>query len=485
MKSGGILGMDNTEIRRRRRNRRRARNIRVGLTLFTICIVAIAISVVRGILRKPAQITIQVADVEIKQGEQLPAYSADIKIRDKDRNKLTKDYTAEDFAKDLKKGKNIIFLSKADANTEGTYVIIAKLNSNIKKNLEGDWKKKVQVTIKNGTCKVKNPTGVWEGNKFKKYDGTYITSDFVVSKGNTYYFDSDGKKVTGWQMIEGALYCFDNKGIMQRSGWVAKDDGKAYLTDEGKALTGWQTINEKEYYFDSKGIVATGEVKIGLEKCKFNEKGELISKEKVAIDPKKPMIALTFDDGPGPRTSELLNQLKKYNAHATFFMLGKNVKLYPDAVKQMLKDGNELGNHSYDHQQLTKIDGAAVKKEVDDTNRNIKNICGSPATLLRPPYGAINDTVKSNVGMPMILWNVDTLDWKTRNTQSTIDSVMKNLKDGDIVLMHDIHSQTIDAALELIPKLEEEGYQLVTVSEMAAAKKQDLKDGTAYSDFTN
>lgn len=424
MKSGGILGMDNTEIRRRRRNRRRVRNIRVGLTLFTICIVAIAIPVVRGILRKPAQITIQVADVEIKQGEQLPAYSADIKIRDKDRNKLTKDYTAEDFAKDLKKGKNITFLSKADANTEGTYVIIAKLNSNIKKNLEGDWKKKVQVTIKNGTCKVKNPTGVWEGNKFKKYDGTYITSDFVVSKGNT-------------------------------------------------------------YYFDSKGIVATGEVKIGLEKCKFNEKGELISKEKVAIDPKKPMIALTFDDGPGPRTSELLNQLKKYNAHATFFMLGKNVKLYPDAVKQMLKDGNELGNHSYDHQQLTKIDGAAVKKEVDDTNQNIKNICGSPATLLRPPYGAINDTVKSNVGMPMILWNVDTLDWKTRNTQSTIDSVMKNLKDGDIVLMHDIHSQTIDAALELIPKLEEEGYQLVTVSEMAAAKKQDLKDGTAYSDFTN
>ena len=324
------------------------------------------------------------------------------------------------------------------------------------------------------------------------YGGGYV--GYVAGKGKKHTFNlaenfarekSDGKKVTGWQMIEGALYCFDNKGIMQRSGWVAKDDGKAYLTDEGKALTGWQTINEKEYYFDSKGIVATGEVKIGLEKCKFNEKGELISKEKVAIDPKKPMIALTFDDGPGPRTSELLNQLKKYNAHATFFMLGKNVKLYPDAVKQMLKDGNELGNHSYDHQQLTKIDGAAVKKEVDDTNRNIKNICGSPATLLRPPYGAINDTVKSNVGMPMILWNVDTLDRKTRNTQSTIDSVMKNLKDGDIVLMHDIHSQTIDAALELIPKLEEEGYQLVTVSEMAAAKKQDLKDGTAYSDFTN
>lgn len=85
--------------------------------------------------------------------------------------------------------------------------------------------------------------------------------------------------------------------------------------------------------------------------------------------------------------------------------------------------------------------------------------------------------------MPMILWNVDTLDWKTRNTQSTIDAVMRNLKDGDIILMHDIHTQTVDAALQLIPKLEEEGYQLVTVSEMAAAKNKTLENGTAYSDF--
>ena len=280
-----------------------------------------------------------------------------------------------------------------------------------------------------------------------------------------------------------ALYCFDKKGIMQKSGWITTDDGKAYLSDDGKALIGWQTIDGKDYYFDSKGIAATGEIKLGLEKCKFSESGELLSKEKTEIDPGKPMVALTFDDGPGPRTSEILDQLKKYNAHATFFMLGKNVKSYPDAVKQMLKDGNELGNHSYDHQQLTKIDAEAIAKEVNDTNENIKNICGSLATVLRPPYGAINDTVKSSVGMPMILWNVDTLDWKTRNTQSTIDEVMRNLKDGDIILMHDIHTQTVDAALQLIPKLEEEGYQLVTVSEMAAAKNKTLEYGTAYSDF--
>lgn len=477
--------MDNTGIRaRRKRYRRRVRNIRVGLTLFVICMIAVAIPIIREILRQPAQITIQVADVEIMQGGTLPAYTADVKIKDKDKNKLTKTYTAEDFAKDLQNGKDITISSKADPNTEGTYVITAKLSEKMKKNLNGDWKKKAQVTIKNGTCTVKNPTGVWEGNKFKKYDGTYVTVDFVVSKGNTYYFDEEGKKVTGWQTIADSLYFFDKEGVMQKSGWTTTDDGKAYLTDDGKAMTGWQTLDGKEYYFDSKGIAETGEVTIGLEKCTFNENGELISKETLPVDPNKPMVALTFDDGPGPRTTELLAQLKKYNAHATFFMLGKNVTKYPDAVKQMLADGNELGNHSYDHQQLTKIDAEAIAKEVGDTNENIKSICGSPATVLRPPYGAINDTVKSSVGMPMILWNVDTLDWKTRNAQSTIDEVMKNLKDGDIILMHDIHTETIDAALELIPKLEEEGYQLVTVSEMAAAKNKTLENGTAYSSFT-
>lgn len=476
--------MSSTGIRDWKRNRRRVRNIRVGLTLFVICLIIIAIPVIKEIMRKPAQITIQVADIEITQGEQLPAYTADVKIQDKDQNKLTKTYTAEDFAKDLQKGKNITLSSKADANTEGKYVITAKLAPEIQKDLDGDWKDKAQVTIKNGTCTVKNPTGVWEGSKFKKYDGTYVMSDFVVSKGNTYYFDENGKKVTGWQTIGEALYYFNEKGVMQKSGWVTKDDGKAYLGDDGKAFTGWQTMDNKEYYFDSKGIVATGEVKIGLEKCKFSDTGELISKEKTEIDPKKPMVALSFDDGPGERTTELLNQLKKYNAHATFFMLGKNVKRYPDAVKQMLQDGNELGNHSYDHQQLTKIDAEAIAKEVNDTNQNIKDICGSPATVLRPPYGAINDTVKESVGMPMILWNVDTLDWKTRNAQSTVDNVMSNLKDGDIILMHDIHTQTIDAALELIPKLEEAGYQLVTVSEMAEVKGQKMENGKAYSDFT-
>ena len=102
---------------------------------------------------------------------------------------------------------------------------------------------------------------------------------------------------------------------------------------------------------------------------------------------------------------------------------------------------------------------------------------------MRPPYGAINDTVKQNAGLPMILWSIDTLDWKTRNTQSTIDAVMNNVQDGAVILMHDIHTQSIDAAIALIPKLQEAGYQLVTISEMAEAKGIQMENGGKYGFF--
>ena len=238
-----------------------------------------------------------------------------------------------------------------------------------------------------------------------------IEDETAIKKMGSYYYAVDccGEvTIDDWEEIDDSFYYFDRKGRMLRNGkykingdyYLFDTDGIMYAGDLGIEFYDFKSntyavrtdgtlvsgkcgkIDGKEYYFDSKGIAATGELKLGLEKCKFSESGELLSKEKTEIDPGKPMVALTFDDGPGPRTSEILDQLKKYNAHATFFMLGKNVKSYPDAVKQMLKDGNELGNHSYDHQQLTKIDAEAIAKEVNDTNENIKNICGSPATVL-------------------------------------------------------------------------------------------------------
>ena len=217
--------------------------------------------------------------------------------------------------------------------------------------------------------------------------------------------------------------------------------------------------------------------------CSFAEDGHLTAKKKSDIDPKKPMVALTFDDGPGKRTSELLDVLDENNAHATFFMLGTNIPRYEDTVKKMKEIGCELGNHSYDHANLSKLDADGVKEQIKSTNKALKDCAGTGATVMRPPYGAISQTVKENVDMPMILWNIDTLDWKTRDAEKTIENVMENVKDGDIILLHDIHTETIDAAIKLIPMLQEEGYQLVTVSELAGAKGIKMEKGAKYTDF--
>ena len=289
--------------------------------------------------------------------------------------------------------------------------------------------------------------------------------------------------VTGWQTINNATYHFNDEGAMETSTWADGDNARYYLGENGAALTGWQDLDGSTYYFDANGKMATGDIYLGLTRCSFDENGKLISKTESQIDPNKPAIALTFDDGPGPRTMELLAQLEKYNAHATFFMLGQKVSSYPDAIRKMQEIGCELGNHSYDHPDLSKLDAAGIQSQISQTNEGIRGIAGNGATVLRPPYGAISSTLSSNAGMPMILWNIDTLDWKTRNAQSTIDAVMKDVKDGDIILMHDIHSETIDAALQLIPKLQAEGYQLVTVSELAASKGKTLLNGETYTDF--
>ena len=164
-------------------------------------------------------------------------------------------------------------------------------------------------------------------------------------------------------------------------------------------------------------------------------------------------------------------------------MQGINIPGHEDVISKMVEAGCELGNHSYNHPELPKLNDADMRAQIGDTNNLIEKACGQTATVMRPPYGTINDALKKNVGMPMILWNIDTLDWKTRNAQSTIDAVMNKVKDGDIILMHDIHTETVDAALKLIPKLQSEGYQLVTVSELAAAKGKHLLNGNTYTDF--
>ncbi len=225
----------------------------------------------------------------------------------------------------------------------------------------------------------------------------------------------------------------------------------------------------------------------GEEKFVFNDDvNEYIGKGwtviKRVIDPDQPMIALTFDDGPGKYTDKLLNCLEENNSVATFFTLGYLVEAYPEIAKREVTLGCEIGSHTWEHTKLTNLSGAEAAEAVNKAGDKIKEVTGKAISTYRPPEGAYNDTVLEAVELPAIMWSIDTLDWKTRNADATYDKVMQNVKDGDIILMHDIHEPTVEAALRLIPALIEEGYQLVTVSELLEYKKGGAEAGKVYFD---
>lgn len=198
------------------------------------------------------------------------------------------------------------------------------------------------------------------------------------------------------------------------------------------------------------------------------------------IDPSKPMVALTFDDGPSQYTPGILDTLEKYESRATFFEVGNRVNQYPDTVMRISRMGCEIGNHSYDHALLGNASAAKIHSEISGTDEKIKAITGKKTTLLRPPYGSIGSSLRRNAGLPMILWSIDTLDWKYRNADTVYRSVINHVKDGDIILMHDVYGSTRTAVQKIVPELRKRGYQLVTVSELAQNKKVTLSAGKSY-----
>lgn len=198
------------------------------------------------------------------------------------------------------------------------------------------------------------------------------------------------------------------------------------------------------------------------------------------IDPDKPMIALTFDDGPSKYTPEILETLKNNNSSATFFVLGQEADKYKDTVKLIIKDGSEVGNHTYNHKNLTKLSYEEISNQIIKTEDSIYGSSGYISSLVRPPYGASDADLNKSISRPIIKWSVDTKDWQSRNAQKVTGHVLNTVKDGDIVLMHDIYESTAEASKTLIPKLVEMGYQLVTISELAECRGLPLTAGQQY-----
>ena len=203
------------------------------------------------------------------------------------------------------------------------------------------------------------------------------------------------------------------------------------------------------------------------------EEQTILFEDDVYIDPTKPMVCFTFDDGPHPiNTDKILDILKRNHAHATFFVLGCNVDRAPNALKRMVLEGHQIGNHTYDHLQLTILSSSQITEQIEKTQEKIYSYTHQYPTHLRPPYGAKNERVyECAKDLNVYTWTLDTLDWKSRDAQTIVTLVMNTIKSQDIVLFHDLYPSTVEAISILVPALREKGYQFVTIQEMEEVMK--------------
>lgn len=202
------------------------------------------------------------------------------------------------------------------------------------------------------------------------------------------------------------------------------------------------------------------------------------------IDPNRPMVALTFDDGPQPSSEKVLAALDRFGARATFFILGKNIAGNEETLRRIAQSGHELGTHSWSHPNFTKVSASVVESQTRRTMDKVFEVTGLTPRIMRPPYGATNRISRrplARMGLPIILWRVDSLDWKTRSASQIVSTVREKVSNGAIVLMHDVWESTALALETLLPELAEKGYQFVTVSELFSFRNEPVKAGWEYS----
>ena len=197
---------------------------------------------------------------------------------------------------------------------------------------------------------------------------------------------------------------------------------------------------------------------------------EPVIKNDKIIDPKLPVVALTFDDGPSRYTKDIIDTLKSNNVNATFFVLGNKIEIYKDIISESIKNGNEIGNHSYNHKWLSKLSTNELLDQINKTQDILKETVNYTPTCFRPTYGSVNNKIRKSINLSITLWTIDTKDWKINSVDRIVERAIKDIEDGDIILMHDIFQRSSEALKKIIPKLKEQGYQFVTISELEEVK---------------
>lgn len=199
------------------------------------------------------------------------------------------------------------------------------------------------------------------------------------------------------------------------------------------------------------------------------------------IEPQPKLLALTFDDGPRrSTTSKLLEGLDQRGVPATFFLIGKQIEGNEDLIRQMADSGHQIGIHTFDHVELHNLSPADIHRQLDPTRAALRAILGDREFLLRPPYGFLDDTLLQQADSPIILWSVDPEDWHNRDVQREVAHIVSHVQDGDIILMHDIFAESVDAALQVVDQLHQAGYVFVTVDDLLLARNITPKNGEIY-----
>lgn len=252
--------------------------------------------------------------------------------------------------------------------------------------------------------------------------------------------------------------------------WYASSDGYCYYN-------GWVTLDGEQYHFDANGYIDTGWTAIAGGGYYFDDSG--------VYDPNRDgtkLVALTFDDGPSVYTSDILDILEEYDSQATFMMLGVEVEKNGDVIPRMAALGNTIGNHSTNHPEMLDLSAEEVVAEFQTTDDCLSKY-GVTSQVVRFPYGDYTKELLQAVNKPQIYWDVDSLDWDSRDPSAILNEIYSELQPGCIILMHDIYPETVEAVRSLVPSLIEDGYEIVNIEELAASRGYELKGGVTYKSF--
>lgn len=349
-------------------------------------------------------------------------------------------------------------------------------------------------------------------NYLNKIDKTkYDMVDYNINYADNYisvlFSKYKNKKIAGYDS-----YIFDQKGNIVSLDNLIKNHSslieniKNYADKNNIDINGYDINNPICYLLNNElGVILVGndnsELKFSTltinydQLSVFNEDCSLANKNQKEENNEEPIqnddlvvptvydkvIAFTFDDGPSKYTLEIMDILDEYDSKATFFEVGYMIRNNKEIVKEVVNRGFEVGNHTTDHSNLRKLSYDKVKTKINDNNSLFYEITGKNMSYLRPPYGNLNDNVKRIVDVPIIKWSVDSRDWESRNKDKIVSLVKSTVKDGDIVLFHDLYQSTKEAIEVLVPDLISEGYRIVSVSELFNLKNIALEPQKVYN----